>query len=90
MSSRKTISIRLADYEIKIIIFSNEVKSIVDVKKKRRLSKDQIIEIIEIYYEKDIETEDIIVDKYGFMTFTKYFKYLGYFSLNLERQLRYR
>ena len=53
--------------------------TIVEVKKKKRLSKDQIIKIIEVYYDKDTETEDIIVDKDGFITFTKYFKYLGSF-----------
>ena len=37
------------------------------------------MKIIEIYYDKDIETDDIIVDKDGFITFTKYFKYLGSF-----------
>ena len=48
-------------------------------KSKKRLSKDQIMKIIEVYYDKDTETEDIIVDKDGFITFTKYFKYLGSF-----------
>ena len=39
------------------------------------------MKIIEICYDKDIETDDIIVDKDGFITFTKYFKYLGSFLL---------
>ena len=37
------------------------------------------MKIIEVYYDKDTETEDIILDKDGFITFTKYFKYLGSF-----------
>ena len=57
----------------------NDENTIVEVKKKKKLSKDQIIKIIEVYYDKDTETEDIIVDKDGFITFTKYFKYLGSF-----------
>ena len=38
-----------------------------------------------MYYDRDIEIEDIIVDKDGFISFTTYFKYLGsfiYFILN--------
>ena len=59
-------------------------------KKKKRLSKDQIIKIIEVYYDKDTETEDILVDKGGIITFTKYFKYLGsfiYFILNDDHDI---
>ena len=37
------------------------------------------MKIIEVNYDKDTETEDIILDKDGFIIFTKYFKYLGSF-----------
>ena len=48
-------------------------------KKKKTISKDQVVKIIEMYYDKDIEIEIIIVDKDGFISFTTYFKYLGSF-----------
>ena len=57
----------------------NDENTIVEVKKKKRLSKEQIMKIIEVYYDKDTETEDILVDKDGVIAFTKYFKYLRSF-----------
>ena len=42
-------------------------------KKKKTISKDQVVKIIEIYYDKDIEIE------VRFISFTTYFKYLGSF-----------
>ena len=36
---------------------------------------------METYYDKDVETDDTIVDNDGLITLTKYFKYLGFIIL---------
>lgn len=49
--------------------------------KTKKPSNEVIIDIVEKCYNNASDTENIIVDKNGFISFTKYFKYFGSFIL---------
>ena len=75
-----TISTWLLNHERMKIIFFSDVRTIVDINEKKKwLSKNQVTNIIKYCYDKDNEIEHTILDKDWFVTFTKYFQYLGFF-----------
>ena len=75
--SRKTMNEWLIKYENMKISSISENNIIVDINKKKKFSDEAIKKMLEDCYNKASETKDIIIDGNGFISFTKFFKYLG-------------